>query len=142
MRVGQCDGKFVEKRTMIKENISAMSDEHTSWLSALGFYKQELDVVKKRLTEVAGKNSSKEVGAEIEHFENQLAIQKENIDKLIHNINENLAKSAEQAMANSAGYVDAELLKENTRQKESFMTEEKIVNELRQDLNRFLSKWM
>jgi len=133
---------FAEKKDMIKENISAMSDEHTGWLSALDFYKQDLNILKRRLTEIAGKNTGKEMASDIDHYENQVNIQTENIDKLHHDINENLAKSATQAKNNSAGYIDAELLKEHSRQKERFVSEEKVINELRQDFNRFASKWM
>ena len=127
---------------MIKENISAMTDEHTGWLSALVFYKEELNILKKRLTEIAGKNTNKELGPEIEHFENQVNIQSENIDNLHHDINENLSKAAAQAQNNSAGYVDAGLLKTHEGQREKFLTEERTVNELRQNFNRFASKWM
>jgi hypothetical protein len=127
---------------MVKENISMMSDEHTSWLSALDFYKQELNTVKERLTEIAGKNTSKELGADIEHYENQLKVQSENIDKLSHDIHSNLAKSAAQARNSSAGYIDSALIAEHNRQKDKFLAEERVINALRQDFIRFASKWM
>ncbi len=119
-----------------------MSDEHTGWLSALDFYKQDLQYLKRRLTEIAGKNTGKGPAAEIEHYENQISVRTENIDTLRHDINETLAKSAAQAMQNSAGYIDAALLKEHVKQKELFLTEELIINELRQNFNHFASKWM
>ena len=87
-------------------------------------------------------HTSKEIGADVEHYENQVSIQAENIDKLRHDINVNLAKCATQAKANSAGYIDAELIKELATQKEQFLTEERTINELRQNFNHFASKWM
>lgn len=119
-----------------------MSDEHTSWLSALDFYKQELGVIKNRLTEVAGKNTSHAIAGDIEHFENQVKVQFENIDILRHEINDNLSKAAGQAKENIAGYVDSGLLKIHDGQKEQFASLEKVITELRQDFNRFASKWM
>jgi len=127
---------------MQKENISTMGHEHSSWLSALDFYKQELNTMKERLTEIAGKNTDKELAANIEHYENQFKIQDDNIDNLHHDINVTLSKSANQAKNNSAGYVDAELLKEHAIQKDKFLAEEHIINTLRQNFNRFAAKWM
>jgi hypothetical protein len=127
---------------MVKEKITAMSDEHTGWLSALDFYKQELNIIKGRLTEVAGKNTSKEAGAQVEHFENQIKVQHENIDTLRHGINDNLAKVAAELKTNTAGYIGTELVKAHDGQKETFTSLEKVINELRQEFNRFATQWM
>ena len=70
---------------MTKEKISVISDEHQSWLSALVFYKDELNVLRGRLTEIASKNTSKELLAQVEHFENSITLQQENIDILKFN---------------------------------------------------------
>ncbi len=127
---------------MVKEKISALSDEHTTWLSSLDFYKQELIGMKTRLTEIAGKYTSKDVAVDVEHFENQLKVQNENIDLLHHDINANLAKVAIQLKENSAGYIDTELVKNHDSQKESFGSLEHVINELRKSFNTFAAKWM
>ena len=127
---------------MNRENISSFGDEHSTWLKALDFYKQELAIIRERLTEIAGKNTAKEASAEIEHFENQLKVQTENIDILHHDINENLTKSAHEAKGNSAGYIDASLFKTHDNQRESFNTTEAIINDLRKEFNLFAAKWM
>lgn len=127
---------------MNKGNISAMSFEHSSWLRALDFYKQELNILRERLTEVAGKNTGKDTAGQTEHFENQVTVQNENIDTLRHNINENLARSASQAQENKAGYIDADLIKKHEEQRDQFLAVEKVVNELRKDFNVFAAKWM
>ena len=127
---------------MVKENISTMGNEHTAWLSSLDFYKQELIILKERLTEIAGKYTSKDIAADVEHYENQIKVQMENIDQLRHNINENLEKSAKEAIANKAGYIDTELLIVHTRQKSVFDGVEKAINDLRNDFNLFATKWM
>ncbi len=127
---------------MTKEKVTDLSSQHNSWLSALDFYKQELNIIKTRLTELAGKNTGKEMSAQVEHFENQVKVQGLNVDELRHNINETLAKTAAQAKENSAGYVDAALIQEDAKHGEMFATTEKVINELRQEFNRFASQWM
>lgn len=119
-----------------------MSDEHTMWLSALDFYKQELTIMKERLTEIAGKYTSKEVAAEVEHFENQIKVQNENIDQLHHKINKNLHAVAVGVQENNAGYVDVALVEAHDNEKEVFLVTEKVINMLRQDFNHFAAKWM
>ncbi len=127
---------------MNKERISAMSDEHNAWLNGLSFYKDELVGIKAKLTEIAGKYTSNEVGSEVEHFQNQLLVQGENIDRLHHNINDNLAKVAADVKANAAGYVETALVEAHDAQKETFTSLETVINALRAEFNVFAAKWM
>ncbi len=124
---------------MIKEKISAMSDEHQNSLKSLAFYKEELKSIRTRLTDMAGKNTAREFGSNVEHFENQISVQLENIDTLHHNINDNLSKIADQLKHNTAGYVDGELIENQKKQNDTFAGIEKVVNELRQEFNKFAS---
>ena len=119
-----------------------MSDEHQVWLSGLDFYKTELAGLKARLTDIAGKNSGKEIAAEVEHFENQFQVQAENIDILKHQINDNLSKIASAVQGNSAGYINADLIAIHDGKKEQYTAIEKVINDLRQEFNRFSSQWM
>ena len=127
---------------MQKENIAVMSHEHTSWLGTLDFYKQEMNILKERLTEIAGKNNHKEVTAKIEHFENQFCLQMENIDILQHNINENLSKSAAQAISNKAGFIDAVLVQTDSLQKEQLLSLDSAIAHLRKEFNTFAAETM
>jgi hypothetical protein len=68
-------------------------------------------------------------------------IQINNIDDLKHRINENI-KAIENQVKNSAGFVDPKLADENTGLYDQYLTDEKIINDIRQDFNRFASKWM
>jgi len=126
----------------MKHKIASMSNEHTTWLSALDFYKQDLSTLRNRLTEIAGKYTDKAISGEIEHFENQFKVQSVNIDILHHNINENLSATAVQVQNNTAGYIDDELLKKHAMHQEMFAGLEKTINDLRHDFNHFASKWM
>jgi len=71
-------------------NDTLLNYEHTDWLRAIEFYKDDLSVLQKRLAEVAFKNNRESVEAGIEHFQNQFLIQKNNLDELRHYVNEHI----------------------------------------------------
>ncbi len=62
----------MEKLITIKE----LHDEHKIWLAKLLFYQDELVIMAGRIAEVEKKNSADEVLAFVDHFQNQLVIQK------------------------------------------------------------------
>jgi len=122
-------------------NIKHISNLHNDALRGLDFYKQEIGILKKRLEEIASDNTGREVAESIEHFQNQFLIQINNIDDLKHRINENI-KAIENQVKNSAGFVDQKSADENAGLYDQYLTEEKFINDIRQDFNRFASKWM
>lgn len=126
----------------MKERLSAIGTAHTEWLSALGFYRDELDIMKNRLTEVGAKNTAKEAMAQLEHFENQIKLQQDKIDTLEHDIKVNLAAVTTQAQENHAGFIDANLLDAHKKQEGEFAVMEKIIADLRHEFNRFAATWM
>lgn len=60
--------------------------QHIAWLNYLAFYKDEMQVLQKRLEELAVKHPDGDVPAQIEHFQNQLILQREQHDILRHDI--------------------------------------------------------
>jgi hypothetical protein len=124
-----------------KVSIKHVNNEHNDWLRALDFYKEELNVLKTRLTEVAGKNTGKEVELLSSHYENQIKLQTTNIDTLRHDINSVLKSIAEQAQ-HAVGYIDEKLLAQHNMLREKYIMEEAIVNALRHEFNTFAAKWM
>jgi len=128
---------------MTRVSITHMNNNHSDWLRGLDFYKEELGIMSKRLTEVAGKNTSHEAGAEIEHFENQFKVQNEATDQLRHDINAHASSLAQQLQTHSsAGYVEGDSLTKHNALQERYASSEKIVNELRHSFNQFAAKWM
>ena len=71
-----------------KKNIYDLHEDNKTWLSNLNFYKDDLLLMQKRIEEIAKKNNSKEVLASIEHYQNQLIVQKEQLDILAHDVRE------------------------------------------------------
>jgi hypothetical protein len=124
-----------------KKTIYQLHEEHKTWLNKLLFYKDELKIMDKRILEVAEKNTSKEVRSLADHFNNQLIIQKEQIDILTHDIKSH-ELYLEAAVQNNPNAVDNEKFSDHKKHRESIATFEKLFKELREDLIDFLSKWM
>lgn len=123
-------------------SIKHLTNEHNDWLRGLSFYKDELQILKSRLTEVAGKNTGADAVNMMNHYENQVTLQTTNIDTLRHDINTNLETIAAQLNDNTPGYIDTKLVEKHNLLRDSYFTQEKLVNELRHEFNRFAAKWM
>lgn len=115
--------------------------EHNDWLNKLSFYNDEITVMQNRINEVAAKNTSKDVMAMVEHFQNQLTIQTANISKFRHEI-----KHHENEIENSVkdNPVAADHRKEHDHESERTKMQqfESIFTDLKDELNGFLSKTM
>ena len=127
---------------MERISIKHVNNLHNDWLHALGFYKQELDIMRNRLTEVAGKNTGSEMLTHVEQFENQIQLKKENIDVLTHNIKENVSRISAQAEESPAGYIDGDLQFIHNNLGDNFKREEISINELRHSFNTFAAQWL
>lgn len=124
-----------------KKTISELHEEHKTWLNKLLFYKDELKIMDNRILEVAKKNTSKEEQSLIDHLNNQLIIQKEQINILTHDI-----KSHESylnvAVIDNDKDIDNESFLDHKKHRESIAIFEKLFKDLREELIDFLSKWM
>lgn len=124
-----------------KKTIYQLHEEHKTWLNMLLFYQDELSIMTRRISEIAQKNTSNEVLSMVERFQNQLIIQKDQIETLTHGI-KNHASFLEAAVKNNPTAIDHEKFADHRVQRESVEIFEKMFNELRAELIRFLSKWM
>lgn len=122
-------------------NTANLGSEHSEWLGKLDFYKNEIGILKERLTEIADKNSSLEARAGIEHFQNQFIIQQNNIDEMKHSINENEHMAFEDVKQH-AGHVSTVRVDENKKMEEEIKGFEKVMSDLRHEFNLYLTKWM
>ena len=75
-----------------QEKIYTQHSENVEWTNKLKFYKDELEVLNKRLDEIVSKNNNQDVLKEVEHFQNQFIIQKNNIDNISHDVKMNEEK--------------------------------------------------
>jgi len=126
---------------MSKISINYIGHSHNDWIRSLDFYKMEIGILKNRLTEIGGKNSNEEVSTGLEHFENQFLIQQVNMDALKAAIHEHIHEMSVQAAA-SQGHVDSSYRDQHAQLHEKYELQEKVVNDLRQEFNRFSATWM
>jgi hypothetical protein len=121
--------------------ISHCGNDHLEWLKSIDFYEDEFGTLEKRLMEIADKNSGQEVMAEVEHFQNQFIVQRNNIDELRHSIREHAGKVSVDAKEH-AGKMETYLIGEHGRLKDQFDIFEKVIKDFRHEFNLFLAKWM
>jgi hypothetical protein len=79
------------------------------WKRELDFFKAEIAYLRKRLEEVASKNTGHDVLVEIEHFENKFRIMGIHVDELRHDVNlknEALLKQA----AEKPNYINVKMI--------------------------------
>jgi hypothetical protein len=125
----------------MKTTTYTQHEEHKDWLNKLAFYRDETAVMQRRLDEINSKNTANEIRQEIEHFQNQIIVQKNNIDDLQHLVKheEELIKANIQRNPKKAG---------RALQTEHLSTGEKVgrfednFNSLRKEYNIFLGKRM
>jgi hypothetical protein len=97
--------------------------------------------MKGRLGEIASKNNQQDVLVQVEHFQNQLIVQKNNIDELAHTIKVD-ENSLEKEVNKNPVAVDHREMPSHSKEKEAVDAFEKNFNELRAEFKTFAAKWM
>jgi hypothetical protein len=59
-----------------------LHDEYGSHIRVIHFYKQEIKYLQKRLEDVAKRNTDKDILAQVEQFQNQFILTRENLDEV------------------------------------------------------------
>lgn len=126
---------------METKKIYDLHEEHKTWLNNLSFYKDEIKVMQNRISEIAAKNTGSEVLKQVEHFQNQLIIQKNNIDELNHSIKDH-ENYLENRVNENPTAVDHRTVNDHPKMRDSYNGFDKVFNDLRKELNTFLSKNM
>ena len=126
---------------MTTQKIYTQHEDNKEWASNLAFYKDELKIMSKRLEEIVTKNTSKDILSQVEHFQNQFIIQKDQIDQINHAINLDNDTIDKEINKNTIA-VDRRSIEDHTILREQMKSFEHIFNSLKFDFNTFLSKWM
>ncbi|MBK9792512.1 MAG: hypothetical protein IPP60_05275 [Sphingobacteriales bacterium] len=124
-----------------QKHLAELHHDHREWKNILFFYEEDIVTMRKRLEEVASKNTDREMHGLVERFQNKLIIQTEQIDILRHDINaceDVLVKNVEHNPVAS----DKRKIDDHTELRERVQTFELLFNKLRKDLNAFVAKWM
>jgi len=124
-----------------KEYIFKQHEENTEWSNKLAFYKGEIKILRNRLEIIAEKSNHKDVLALVEKFQNQFIIHRNTIDEINHKITISEDKLQEEINENPMAS-DHRKVTYHQAEKEEIQTFEKVFAELREEFNRFVSKWM
>jgi len=115
--------------------------EHKTWLNKLDFYRDELKIMRKRLEEVAGKNTDRRVLALIEQFQNQLIVQNNNLDEIRHEVKqyENRLEKKMEKNFNASMHKEED---DYVSRKDEVISFERVFNELRKEIIQFFAHAM
>lgn len=114
--------------------------EHSQWLENLKFYEDEMMIFQNRVSEIAGKYTDTEVLKQVEHFQNQLIVQKNELDELRHSIKDHETYIENKVAHNPAA--DHKYVSDHSKERERMETFERLFKEMKLELNKFLSKQM
>jgi hypothetical protein len=131
----------IKHLNMSYTNASHLGHGQQEWLGALEFYETDLGILEKRLAEVNDKNTASVSRAEVEHYQNQFIIQRNNIIELRQRINKHQHEVVHEVQQH-VGRVAEQTVEEQHLLEADMKNLEKIINELRHDFNRFLAKWL
>lgn len=125
----------------MKDSIAHLHLICEDWKRELDFFKVEIKYLKKRLEEIAAKNTKSEVLVQVEHFENKFRIMDIHIDELMHDvklINESLLKQA----ADKPNYINVRMIDSDERLIDYMSDTSSDFHSTKKDFYTFLSKVM
>jgi hypothetical protein len=126
---------------MREVDIDHLGNLHKDWTQGLEFYHLEFIILQDRLDEIAADNTGKEVSEKIEYFQNHIIIHRNYIDELRHYINGSIHKMGEELLKTGV-FINENTAIEHMKLNEQYITEEKMISELRYSFNRFAAEWM
>lgn len=126
---------------MEKGKVFAQHEENVEFLNKLDFYAEEISIHQGRLDEVASKNSAADCLTMVERFQNQLIIQKNNIDEIRHEVKQDENRLEKEITENPVA-VDHRSVPYHEAEKDKVDSFEKNFNDLRAEMKEFFSKWM
>lgn len=126
---------------METQKLYTQHQENVEWAKKIAFYKDEIKIMNERIAEVASKNSSKDVLSKVEHFQNQLIVQKNNMDEINHLINLSEDQLVKNVNKNPTA-VDHRKVSDHTEERNKIVQFERVFNELRKELNVFIAQWL
>lgn len=115
--------------------------EHEMWRKELKFCDDELKFLTKRLEEVTFfHEDQKDMLREVEHFQNQFIVQKQNIDRFLHDIKLKEHELADFAKDHPVA-VDHIHFQDHAKLRNNMEGFAKNYNDLKQEFRQFVAKW-
>lgn len=119
--------------------IEVLHAEHREWLNKIDFYYDDLKIMRHRMEEVAARNTDKSLMAQVEHFQNQFVIQRNELDEMKHAIYQSETSIAENVAQNGTA-VNRRTVPDDQGTRERMAQFEKLFLQLRVELMSFLAK--
>ena len=119
--------------------IEVLHAEHREWLNKIDFYQDDLKIMRHRLEEVAARNTNKSLLAQVEHFQNQFVIQRNELDEMKHAIHQSESSIAENIAQNGTA-VNRRSMPDDQAMRDRMAQFEKLFLQLRVELMSFLAK--
>ena len=119
--------------------IEVQHAEHREWLNKIDFYYDDLKIMRHRLEEVAARNTNKSLMAQVEHFQNQFVIQRNELDEMKHAIHQAESGIAENVAQNGTA-VNRRSMPDNVSMRDRVEQFEKLFLQLRKELMTFVAK--
>ncbi|MFM7903043.1 MAG: hypothetical protein ACKPAD_13805 [Bacteroidota bacterium] len=119
--------------------LETLHSEHREWLNKIDFYYDDLKIMRHRLEEVAARNTNKSLMAQVEHYQNQFVIQRNELDEMKHVINQSETSIAENVAQNGTA-VNRRSVADDQAMRERMSQFEKLFLQLRVELMSFLAK--
>jgi penicillin V acylase-like amidase (Ntn superfamily) len=98
-------------------------------------------IMQKRIEEIAKKNTAKEVQVQVEHFQNQLLIQSNDMDEIKRHIKQDENQLTDNVLKNETA-VDHRKVEDHAGERADVKAFEDNFNQLRKELNHFVAQWM
>ena len=124
-----------------KVHASDLHFNHVIWKNQLSFYKDELQLLQKRLDEVSAKNTSPEMKVEQGHLQDQIIIQKNELDEINHLLNLHEDSLAAIAKENPIA-MDHKLFHDHGSLHERMDSFVELYVVFKKELMRFISVWI
>ena len=119
--------------------IEVLHAEHREWLNKIDFYQDDLKIMRHRLEEIASRNTNKSLLAQVEHFQNQFVIQRNELDEMKHAIHQSESNIAENISQNGTA-VNRRSMPDDQTMRDRMAQFEKLFLQLRVELMSFLAK--
>ncbi len=127
--------------TKQSKRIDDLHFENQLWASETNFFSDELKIYQKRLGEVAFKNTGHDIQKQIERFQNQFIIQKEQLDIINHQVNEHEQWLSKYAKDHPIA-IDHVEFADHFALRNKIEVFKKLYFELKADFLKFIATWM
>lgn len=125
----------------MQTSIKKLTNEHEEWKNTLAFYRDEIKFFRNRLDEVSAKNNGHDILENIEHFQNQIDINDQQLSVLKHDIDKYVHHVFTDSQENGNHVSNSTLVEFETLRSKMAVTTD-LYNGLKNEFKKFLEKVM